>query len=166
MLTLSFKTSNRTYAKSLLFQNFLTSRCFSNTDQPTSLRDLHCLLSYVYSKGPLLWSSGQSSWLQIQRSGFDSQRYQIFWEVVSKERGPLSLVSTIEELLGRNRSGSSLENQEYGPRNLLRWPGGTLYQQKLALTSPKSGGRSVGIDARGLRPRSLVSVYIYGKDLC
>jgi hypothetical protein len=25
-----------------------------------------------------LWSSGQSSWLQIQRSGFDFRRYQIF----------------------------------------------------------------------------------------
>jgi hypothetical protein len=31
--------------------------------------------------------------------GFDSQRYQIFWEVVSLERGPLSLVSITEELL-------------------------------------------------------------------
>jgi hypothetical protein len=27
----------------------------------------------------------------------------------------------------------------------LRWPYGTLYPQKLALTSPTSGGRSVGI---------------------
>jgi hypothetical protein len=27
---------------------------------------------------PPLWSSGQSSWLQIQRPGYDSQRYQIF----------------------------------------------------------------------------------------
>jgi hypothetical protein len=26
---------------------------------------------------PSLWSSGQSSWLQIQRSGFNSQSYQI-----------------------------------------------------------------------------------------
>jgi hypothetical protein len=26
----------------------------------------------------ILQSSGQSSWLQIQRSGFDSRRYQIF----------------------------------------------------------------------------------------
>jgi hypothetical protein len=26
---------------------------------------------------PPLWSSDQSSWLQIQRSGFDSWRYQI-----------------------------------------------------------------------------------------
>jgi hypothetical protein len=42
-----------------------------------------------------------SSWLQIQRSEFDSLRYQIFWEVVGLERGPLSLVSTIEELLDR-----------------------------------------------------------------
>jgi hypothetical protein len=25
--------------------------------------------------------------------GFDSRRYQIFWEVVGLERGPLSLVS-------------------------------------------------------------------------
>jgi hypothetical protein len=43
--------------------------------------------------------------------GFDSQRYQI-WEVVGLERGPLSLVSTIEELLGRNSSGSGLENRD------------------------------------------------------
>jgi hypothetical protein len=32
---------------------------------------------------------------------FDSRRYQIFWEVVGLERGPLSLVSTTEELLDR-----------------------------------------------------------------
>jgi hypothetical protein len=50
---------------------------------------------------PLLWSGGQSSWLQIQSSGFDSRRYQIFWEVVGLERGPLSLVSRNEELLER-----------------------------------------------------------------
>jgi hypothetical protein len=31
--------------------------------------------------------------------GFDSRRYQIFWEVVGLERGPLSLVRVIEELL-------------------------------------------------------------------
>jgi hypothetical protein len=28
--------------------------------------------------------------------GFDSQRYQIFWEVVGLERGPLSLVMISE----------------------------------------------------------------------
>jgi hypothetical protein len=33
--------------------------------------------------------------------GFDSRRYQIFLEVVGLELGPLSLVSTTEELLDR-----------------------------------------------------------------
>jgi hypothetical protein len=57
-----------------------------------------------------------SSCLKIQRSGFDSRHYQIFWEVVGLERGPLSLVSKIEELLGRKSSGSGLSNREYGHR--------------------------------------------------
>jgi hypothetical protein len=94
---------------------------------------------------PLLWSSDQSSWLQIQRSGFDSWRYQIFWEVVDLERGPLGLVSTTEELIGRNSSGSGLESREHGRRDPSRWPRGTLHSQKLALTSPKSGGPSISI---------------------
>jgi hypothetical protein len=54
----------------------------------------------VVNVGPPLWSSGQSSWLQIQRSGFDSRRYQNFLEVVGLERGPLGLMRIIEELLG------------------------------------------------------------------
>jgi hypothetical protein len=35
---------------------------------------------------------------------------------VGLEQGPFSLVSTIEELLGRKSSGSGLENREYGSR--------------------------------------------------
>jgi hypothetical protein len=42
-------------------------------------------------------------------------------------------------------SGSCLENREYGHRDPSRWPRGTVYPQKLAITSPTSGGRSVGI---------------------
>jgi hypothetical protein len=38
-----------------------------------------------------------------------------------------------------------LENREYGRGDPVRWPRNTLYPQKLALTSPTSGGRSVGI---------------------
>jgi hypothetical protein len=34
-----------------------------------------------------LWSSDQSSCLQIQRSRFDSRSYHIFWEVMVQERG-------------------------------------------------------------------------------
>jgi hypothetical protein len=43
------------------------------------------------------------------------------------------------------RRTSSLENQEHGRRNPSRWPRGALYPLMLALTSPTSGGRSVGI---------------------
>jgi hypothetical protein len=39
---------------------------------------------------------------------------------VGLELGPLSLVSTIEELLERKSSGSGLERQEYGRRDLSR----------------------------------------------
>jgi hypothetical protein len=38
--------------------------------------------------------------------GFDSQRYQVFWEVVGLERGSLSLVRITEELLEGKNSGS------------------------------------------------------------
>jgi hypothetical protein len=100
-------------------------------------------ICYVEESRPPLWSSGQSSWLQIQRSRFDSRRYQIFWEAVGLERGPLSLVSIIEELLARNSSCSGLENREYGRRDPSRWPRSNLYPQMLALTSPTRGGRSV-----------------------
>jgi hypothetical protein len=43
--------------------------------------------------------------------GYDSRRYQIFCEVVGLERGPLSLVRIIEELLEWKSSGSGLENR-------------------------------------------------------
>jgi hypothetical protein len=75
--------------------------------------------------------------------GFDSRHYQIFWKVVGLGQGPLILVSTIEELLGRNSKGPGLETWEYGCEDLLRWPHHTLYPQKLALTSPTSSGRLV-----------------------
>jgi hypothetical protein len=76
---------------------------------------LSCFITYVLitKTRPPLWSSGQSSWLQIQRSGFDSRVYHIIWEVVGLERSPLSLVSTTEELLGRKSSGSGLEIRDY-----------------------------------------------------
>jgi hypothetical protein len=63
---------------------------------------------------------------------------------VGLEWGPLSLVSTIEELLGRNSSdfGRETENMAVGIRHTDH---ATLYPQKLALTSPTSSGHAVGI---------------------
>jgi hypothetical protein len=91
---------------------------------------------------PPLWYSGQSYWLHIQRSGFDYRR-QIFWEVLGLERGPLSLVSTIEELLGRKNIGSGLEIRGYGRRDLSRLLRGTLYQAKVG-TNFADRRRSLG----------------------
>jgi hypothetical protein len=90
-------------------------------------------ICYVEESRPPLWSSGQSSCLQIQRSGFDSRHYEIFWKVVGLERGPLSLMSTTEELLGSKSRGSGLENRDYGSKDPSRLPRGTFYQQTLAL---------------------------------
>jgi hypothetical protein len=80
----------------------------------------HFVISMAFLTPPL-WFSGQSCWLQIQRSEFDSRHYKILWEVVGLERGLLRLVSTIEELLGRKNSGSGLENREYWSRDPSRW---------------------------------------------
>jgi hypothetical protein len=77
--------------------------------------------------------------------GFDYRRYQIFWEVLGLEQGPLSLMSTTEELHGRNINSSGLENRENVREDALHWPRDTLYLQKLALTTPTCGDRSVGI---------------------
>jgi hypothetical protein len=71
-------------------------------------------MSFVKESRPLLWSSGQSSWLkngdvlcfpevrpefiyviswlQIQKSGFDSRRYQIFRELVGLHKAALGQV--------------------------------------------------------------------------
>jgi hypothetical protein len=74
------------------------------------------VLSTIYGLWSM-WSSGQSSWLQTQRH---SRHYQIFCEVIGLEQDPLSLVSAIEELLERKRSGSGLEIREYCHRDLSR----------------------------------------------
>jgi hypothetical protein len=54
------------------------------------------LVQLLLATRPPVWSSGQSSWLQIRRPGFDSWHYQK--KVVGLE---LSLVSATEELLDR-----------------------------------------------------------------
>jgi hypothetical protein len=80
---------------------------------------------------PPLWSSCQSSWLQIQRSGLHSRLCQISWKVVGLEWSPLSFANTIEELLERNSSGSGLENRDYGRWDPLRWPHDTTLPSKV-----------------------------------
>jgi hypothetical protein len=52
--------------------------------------------------------------------GFDSRALQGGKKIVGLDRGPLSVVSTTEELLGRDSSVSGLEIREYGLRDSSR----------------------------------------------
>jgi hypothetical protein len=92
------------------------------------------------SRGPPLWSSYSS-----KGPGFDSRRFQVFWEAADLERGPLSLVRTTEELLGRKSSGSGPENRDKRPRESVALTTQHPLSAKVGTTSPTSGGRSVGI---------------------
>jgi hypothetical protein len=58
---------------------------------------------------------------------------RFFWEVEGLERDPLSLVSTTEDLFGRNSSGSCLESREYGSGDPLRWLRETLLSAKVGI---------------------------------
>jgi hypothetical protein len=70
--------------------------------------DFQQILSYLDRLcGLVVWVPGYRS----RGPGFDSRRYQIFWEVVGLERGPLSLVRIIKELLEWESSGSGQENR-------------------------------------------------------
>jgi hypothetical protein len=60
------------------------------------------------------------------------------WACMTCYRDSLLLLLLLLLLFG-------LENREYGCMDPWRWPRGTLYPQKLALTSPTSGGYSVGV---------------------
>jgi hypothetical protein len=75
---------------------------------------------------------------------------------VGLERGTLSLVRTIEELLGRNRdSGIEIENTAMGIGCADH--ASPLSPQKLALTSPSSGSLSVGI----VRSRTKATEFVF-----
>jgi hypothetical protein len=56
----------------------------------------------------------------------------------------------LRSCLKEKSCGSGLENRKYRRRDTSRRPRDTLYPQKLALTSPTSGGRSVCIRSRTL----------------
>jgi hypothetical protein len=77
---------------------------------------------------------------------------------VSLERGPLRLVSTTEELLGRTSSGSGLENRDYCRRGLAALTmRHSSSSEKLALAAVS---RSVYFN-RGLRLRSFYILDVY-----
>jgi hypothetical protein len=64
---------------------------------------------------------------------------------VALERGPLSILSKIEELLGIKSSDSGLESREYGLGIRHADHMALSIRKKLSLASPTSGGRSIGM---------------------
>jgi hypothetical protein len=127
---------------------------------------LPCLiftLSWTFFRPPL-WSSGQSSWLQIRRPGFHSRHYQ------KKSSGSGTGSTQPREYncgaTWKKSSGSCLENREYGRRDRSRLPRGTLYPQKLAITSPTSGGRSVGRVCSRTQTMESVCLFVWTFFLC
>jgi hypothetical protein len=79
-------------------------------------------------------------------------------KVVGLERGPLSLVSTTEELFYRKVAAPvyKTENTAVGIRHSDHVAPSIL--QKLAITSPTSGGRSVGIVRSRTQTMEFISI--------
>jgi hypothetical protein len=71
----------------------------------------HAFLSPLTLRGLVVRVPGYRS----RGPGFDSRRYQIFLEIVGLERGPLSLVRIIEELLEWKSSGSGSRKPRLRP---------------------------------------------------
>ena len=70
----------------------------SSKTQPISVIRAH-LANAVWEIDRLCGLVVKVSGYRYRGLGFDSRRYQISWVVVGLERGPLSLVRSIEELL-------------------------------------------------------------------
>jgi hypothetical protein len=98
----------------------------------------------LHIRGPPLWSSGQKFLTTHPEARV---RFPVLPDFLRSGSGTGSTQHR-EYNWGATwskRSGSCLENRLYGRRDPSRWPRGTLYPQKLAITSTTSGDRSVGI---------------------
>jgi hypothetical protein len=88
----------------------------------------------------------ESSWLQIQRSRVRFPALPDFLICSGSGTGPLSLVRITEELLERKSSDSGPRKSRLTAAEIRCADHATpSILKKLALTSPTSGGHSVGI---------------------
>jgi hypothetical protein len=108
----------------------------------------------------LIWCS----WLQIQRSQIDSRRYQIFWEVVGLEQGPLSLVRITEELLEWKSSVSGSRKPRLTAVGIRCADHASPLSTKVGNT-PKSGGRSIGIVRLRTKSTELIFYLLFNTSM-
>jgi hypothetical protein len=84
---------------------------------------------------------------------------------VGLERGPLSLVRIIEELLERPVAAPVWKTKINCHGDSLRCPRDTLYPLKLALISPTSGRRSVDIVRWRTKPWNFLYLFSAEEDI-
>jgi hypothetical protein len=95
---------------------------------------------------PPLWSNRQRFWLQFQRSRVRFPALPDFLRSTGSGTGPTQPVwGQLRSYLSEKVAAPVKKTEINGRGDSLRWPRNTLYQQRLALTSPTGGGRSVGI---------------------
>jgi hypothetical protein len=83
-------------------------------DEQGNARNMYrILINVLYMNDHLCGLVVRVSGYRYRGPGFDFRRYQIFWVVVGLERGPLSLVRSIEELLEwKEVAAPGLENRD------------------------------------------------------
>jgi hypothetical protein len=100
----------------------------------------------IHTTRPSLWSSGQSSWLQIQRPRV---RFPVLPDFLRSIEPGTGSTQPSEDNWGANwkkSSGSGVEKPKLTAVGIRCADHAThLYPLKLVLTSPTSGGRSFGI---------------------
>jgi hypothetical protein len=103
---------------------------------------------------PPIWPSGQSYWLQIQGTGFDSRRYQAFWVWDGVHSASLS---TTDDILGRTISDFGLESQDYGRRRQRDTPlsakVGTNFVDKRRTKATEFSFQYMGSPSRRVDPK-------------
>jgi hypothetical protein len=88
-------------------------------------------ICYVEESRPPLWSSGQSSWLQIQRPGFRFPALPDFLRSSGSGTGSTQPREYNWGATWKKSSGSGLESREYDRGDLLCWPRNTPLSVKV-----------------------------------
>jgi hypothetical protein len=111
-----------------------------------------------YTAHRLLWSEPDTQLLNFLFLPWSKRSSRV--QNLSAVFGRLASVATVLQRPFFFFCRLRLENREYGRRDPSRWPRGTLYPQKSPLTSPTSGGRSVGIVRSRTQATEFVCLFV------